>query len=543
VSSRALRFTLLLAACGAFSGQAAFANWIASGTFKYQDREFNASGFTGVEPSRPIRLATVEVRDANKSGGQAILATTATDINGNFAVTVVDSSTRTIAFRVLSDSSAVAGLFLEVTNVNGQVNNYAVTSPNFPNHGPTVNLSMGTVTGMIGAGGEPFNIYDVALNSMMFLRDLNGIYPDSANNLLLEWEPFSGVTATNFLSTGLIQVGDPSAYNDTVIQHESGHYARKVYSATDSPGGIHHLTNCNQDLRLAWEEGWATFFGQAVRLHFDLPNPQLYVKTTGQAGPGHLDFYFDVEQEAPYACDGSASEVVVYAALWDLIDSAATPDASPGEEDASDWMAAPESSVWDVMKNYIRTATNRTLEDFWDGWFMQGEGFATQIRDVFANQVVQFYEDADEPNETPALAKPFPTTGLLVRKTYFKNAGNGAGTVDADYYAFEARAGTTYTIETQNLIGDANTSLILYRSDGVTQLAANDDRSPGIKSSFISFLAPQDGTYYIKSFHSTGYGIYGSYDLAVYANIYTVGGGALRSIAPLPKPVTTPQIN
>ena len=47
-------------------------------------------------------------------------------------------------------------------------------------------------------------------------------------------------------------------------------------------------------------------------------------------------------------------------------------------------------------------------------------------------------------------------------------------------------------------------------------LAANDDRLQFVdKSSFISFIAPSTGTYFVKSFHSTGFGIYGSYDISV----------------------------
>jgi len=37
----------------------------------------------------------VEVRDANAKGGSALLATTATDANGNFSIVVSDNKTRT----------------------------------------------------------------------------------------------------------------------------------------------------------------------------------------------------------------------------------------------------------------------------------------------------------------------------------------------------------------------------------------------------------------------------------------------------------------
>jgi len=504
----------------------AWANWVASGSFLYQDREFDQTGFTGNQPTLPVRFATLEIRDLNVNGGQQLLATGSTDGAGNFSISVVDASTKTrnIVARILSTSTGVAGLYLSVTNVNGSTVPYAVTSAGFPHSNPNLNMSLGTTTAAIGSGGEAFNLYDVSYNSVDYLRFLTGAFPGSTQALTVQWEPFSGITATNYLGSGVVRVGDPSGYNDTVVQHETGHYARELYSATDSPGGVHHLTNCNQDLRLAWEEGWATFFGQAVRKHFGLPRPQLYVKTTGGAGAGNLDFYFDVEAEEPYTCRGAASEVTVYATLWDVIDSASTPDASPGFDETWDFMAASDTSVWDVMANYIRTATNRTLEDFWDGWFVRNQGYLSQMKQVFSNHSVEYYPTLVEPNDAVATATFVQNNGIPVHETYFKDVGNGSGSPDNDFFKFSTETGILYIIQTNNLQSDANTSLILYAPDGVTQLAANDDRSPGVTSSLIQFTAPTTNTYYVKSFHGAGYGIYGSYDFSITSSVNKTGG-------------------
>jgi len=56
-----VRRTLLAGAVLLAFAQAAHANWTASGTFSYRDREFDQTGFTGATPTRPIRLADVEV--------------------------------------------------------------------------------------------------------------------------------------------------------------------------------------------------------------------------------------------------------------------------------------------------------------------------------------------------------------------------------------------------------------------------------------------------------------------------------------------------
>src|SRR5258705_12626946 len=318
--------TLLTLFCAA-SGMA-YANWTATGSFRYVDREFDQNGFTGAQPSLPIRLANVEVRDFNASGSKALLATGSTDANGNFSIAVTDSKTRTVYVRVVSASTAVATLYLRVENVLIPKNSYAVSSANVPNHAPSTNVNFGTVTAGIGSGGEAFNIYDVALRSVDYLASLNGgVRPGSSNLLTLEWEPSSGNVVSDYnYANKRVHVGDPSGYNDTVVQHETGHYAFHLNSANDNPGGIHHLTDCNQDIRLAFEEGRATWFGQSVRRFYALSRPDLYVKTTGAPGPGNLDFYFNVETESPYYCDGAASEVSTYAALWDINDSSTTAD-------------------------------------------------------------------------------------------------------------------------------------------------------------------------------------------------------------------------
>jgi Bacterial pre-peptidase C-terminal domain len=74
---------------------------------------------------------------------------------------------------------------------------------------------------------------------------------------------------------------------------------------------------------------------------------------------------------------------------------------------------------------------------------------------------------------------------------------------DTDWAYFEARGGTTYRIETSNLAAGVDTQLVLYRGfeehgwEGMTEIAANDDRGPGDASSAITFTAPSDGSFLV----------------------------------------------
>lgn len=499
-------------------------NWTANGSFKYQDREFDENGFTGVTPSLPIRFAKVEVR-FRQGGGTQLLATGATDANGNYSIDVLnDTTVRDIQIRVLT-ASGLPDLFLQVTNVNGSKVNYAVSTGFFLSHQPNQNLNAGNFTGLIGAGAEAFNVYDVGLNSIEYLKFLNGTRPGSSQELKLQWESFGGVFVNSYLGSNVVQVSDFSPYNDTVIQHETGHYAIYNFAASDSPGGVHHLTNCNQDLRLAFDEGYATYFGQSVRLHFGLSHPQLYVKTTGAAGAGNLDFFFDVEDEDPFTCKGGASEVTVYSTLWDVVDSVSTPDDTLGMEESWDALGSAGVQVWDVMRNYLPSASNKSIEDFWDGWFIRNEGFLGSMITMFSQHGMDFKNDLAEPNEASATALELASNGWPFHASYFKDQGNGAGGVDQDFFKFFTIVGQVYKIQTTALVGDANTSISVISPDGTTVLFSNDDRNALDKSSLINFTAATTGPYFIKSFHGAGLGIYGSYDISVTGTPLNQGSG------------------
>jgi len=441
------RVATLLALCWLVSMGLAYGNWTASGTFRYIDREFDQNGFTGVEPALPIRYANVEVRDANAKGGGALLATGAANASGTFSIQVSDNKTRTVYVRVLTTSTATAGLFLKVQNRVTPKSPYAVASAIVPSHSPSANVNFGTLTAAIGAGGEGFNLFDMGVRAIDFIAAMNGSRPGSSSLLTLEWQANAGGSASSYNSSNrTISVGDISAYNDTVVAHESGHYAYHLYSGSDSPGGAHHLSDCGQDLRLAYDEGRATWFGQSVRRYHNLPRPELYVRMTGGPGPGNLDFYFNVETETPFACDGASSEVAVYSALWDINDSVATADATPGVDDET--LARPDADGWDVDKNYVKTAINKSLEDFWDGWFTRGKGFTSGMIAAFQRTNVEFYTDPGEPNDSVAAAPPVSTNGTSHR-TYFADVNNnGVGEADNDFFSFSAVAGTIYTIET-----------------------------------------------------------------------------------------------
>ena len=487
---------------------AARADWVASGACAYVDREFDAGGFTGAEPIRPARFVDVQVVDGNQIRGQGVA-----NADGSFNFVVSDNQTRNIYIRCLARRTTSTGIPVEVRSATSSGTTWSVRGPTINSHPPTQPVNAGTLVAVPAAGGEAFNLYDNVLHGTQYLNAIRGgespaplmlVVFNSANSTVSSWDGTQIMAARN------------AGYDDTVVLHEMGHYVTAKFSASHSPGGAHSLSNCNQDMRLAWEEGQATNFGCSVRRWAALPNSQLYVRTTGQAGPGNLQFSFDVETQAPYSCRGATSETVVHSTLWDLGDGPSTPDSSPGTDEPWDLLQGLDQERFEVQDVVLPGAANISLEDFWDGWFSpsMAHGHLPEMRAIFRPLGVEYEPDVMEPDDTVAEARLVTPGPAVYHLTFFADRdGNLVGEADPDYFGFDAVGGSPYTLETFNLVGDANTTLTLFANDGTTVLASNDDRGPGDKSSLVSYTPPSSTRLYLRSSHGVGFGIYGSYDL------------------------------
>ena len=489
----------------------ALADYNVSGRFVFVDREFDANGFTGVEPQLPIRFATVEVVDANKIKGSGV-----TDASGNFLIHLVDTATRDIYIRCLARRQTTTAVPLDVRSSSQSADIWSIRSQTFVGHPPNQDVFIGTLAAVPGAGGEAFNLLDATILGSDYLVALrgSGSYPllyivfNAINPNLSSFSP----------STNSITQARNAGYDDTVVLHEMGHYVVKNFSRTDSPAGEHHLSDCNQNLMLAFEEGHASFFGLSARRFANKPHASLYVRTTGLPGPGNVQFYFAAETQLPFVCRGSSSETTVYSALWDLNDGASTTDETPGSEEAWDLLSGQDAGYWKVMTLYLPGAANISLEDFWDGWFHPSvnNGHYSEIKSIFRELGVEYFPDDFESNDVIGEARNVVPGNTPLHLTYFADRNNDLlGEADTDLFAFNALAGTPYAIETLNLLSDANTSLTLLASNGSTVLASNNDRSINDPSSLILYTPTTSGTLYVKSVHASDFGIYGSYDLRI----------------------------
>ena len=493
----------------------ASADWTATGSAQYRDREFGPTGFTGREPLLPIRSADVEVLDAVSLN---VLAAGVTDDLGAFSIVVPDTQARDVQVRVLTRADETPDLYLRVMTEAGIP--YAIASPVEPTHDPDADHDFGALVADIAQGGEAFNCFDMGLLGIDYLAYVDGSRPGASDAVDIFWEAGRGNTVS-YATPFSLEVRDSGAYDDTVILHEFAHFVVFNFSDSDNPGGAHGFAQCDQDPMLSWDEGHATFFGCSVRRHFGLPLANIYVRTTGAPGPGHLSLYADLETESEYECDGSTSEVAVFTALWDVFDGVATPDFTPGIDDSpADMLSLDDVEHWETMTAGLPGRLRISTEDYWDAWFQSPvlNGSLPGMIGAFSGAGIEYFEDAHEPNPDLASATPVQPDGIPVDATYFNDPeGDGSGDEvhDGDWYSFPVVQGVDYTVETLNLWSAADTQLWLRNSGGST-LVSNDDRAIDDASSRVNWTATASETLFVEIGQPNDRTPYGSYDLRVY---------------------------
>ncbi len=389
-----------------------------TGKFLYEDRDFGLDGFAEIPTARPIRFAEVRIME-----GATVLATGATDARGEFSVPVSGSGQQSVTALCIARSGSSGGPLLAVRVANDDFSfgdYYAVSSAQMAAPGAGA-LDMGsTIATSTTDAGKAFNIWDVAVDGLEFVASslANGSMP--AEPLTVTWRA-DHARSGSFFSSGrgrYVYIGNRAAYDDTVVSHELGHFIDHLFSKSDSPGGQHFIGDGDQDIRLSWSEGLATFLGSWMRKFKGHPRPDTYVSTDGS----RVSFSYELEtldgNVVMASKTGSTNEAAVSAALWDITDGPGEGDDSPGTDD--DPLERPFSDVWEVLTRHMPlvAAPGLTVEDFWDGWFSTGlnKGFPREMETTFAfRNGIEFLPDPLE-NDDAAQIAPRLGPGLLPRK-------------------------------------------------------------------------------------------------------------------------------
>jgi len=344
-----------------------------SGKVRYQDFPVTTGGWgaSNMLPARNVDVEAVRVMDG------AVLGRTTTDAAGDYRIDFFNGGDPEYNVRVVAE------------HVGPTVSQRVQTNAGSLwvwNSVETFDSSVNPVEAdvdfeILGVDGSAvLNIFDQGVTLAAYARTLSGRRPSDAT-----WHWTSGQLANHLNGFGggvshysrdsnlwirgastatEIANGMPNntdQWDDTVMGHEYGHFVEDDYSIGDSPGGQHFI-NGYSDPRLAWSEGFATWFGQAALgspWYLDRAGNMWSVRYNAESGGGMP------LGNSPANLSGQVCEAVVTMILWDLSDTT---------NETFDTLQGQIAGIWASFGIYLpggnfadRGVVGRDLMDFLDG--------------------------------------------------------------------------------------------------------------------------------------------------------------------------------
>jgi hypothetical protein len=267
---------------------------------------------------------------------------------------------------------------------------------------------------------------------------------------------------------------DSDVFDDACVAHEVGHFYMNQFGRSDSPGGPHGAKQ-SLDPRLAWSEGWATFFGCAA-------TGSSVFRNTAENGTLRPTRVFDIEQNrVARAQFGPTGEMSVASTLWDLFDTRA---------DAGDRLALGFTPLWDALRD-TRGERFVYLGDFFDVLHRADPSLGPALRAILKTHGVRC-----KPGTAPDFASPFPApiaSGKVVSdlaNSILPPPASGSHSLSTSslFYEFVVASPGTVSIELQwTGSGGApdDLDLRLYDADGKA-LQSSESRDPaGVTESIV----------------------------------------------------------
>lgn len=448
--------------------------------------------------SRGLRLAekrrapavgvTVDaVRDADPS---EIVGSAVTDYQGHFEIGLATEESLRLRVRSVMGNVKVEHPF------TGDV--YVVDSAAFTPD-PAGSVTRNVLAADATRASGPFNLLDVARRCVAYARRYEpGLDPPP---LAFRWSD-DEIDGTFYVDnpdgqTDVIHVNGERAVNsdefdDTVVAHEFGHFLARAFSRDDTFGG-YHVIGQRLDPRVAWSEGWATFFGCAAMGTGDKIDS--YGTNGRRAKVRKLE-----KNKLPGDKPGVTSEHTVSSVLWDLFDPAA---------DAGDSVSLGFGPVWTAFRGGMRDERFTYLLDFCDVLVRDDPARGGAVAAVLAARKIKY-----TPGQTPVSPDAFPApiaSGAQVRGVADSASAQQAN-LDASSRLFEftlsAPGAVSLVLEWQS-VGGAPSDLDLYllgREGNVIQQSA---AGPGTLTETIDLPSLDAGTYVVevRSWGDAGAGV------------------------------------
>ncbi|HEX7114467.1 MAG TPA: hypothetical protein VF193_05010 [Steroidobacter sp.] len=375
-----------------------------SGVITFDRIPFSPQPDQGLTPNSPVRSPARQVVVEAIDPGRVVLASTVTDLSGNYSLEVPAQRDMRIRAKaqMLKTDAAPTWNFAVRNNMNGDAL-WALESSlfNSGSEDSTHNLNAGTGWGGSSYTGTraaaPFAILDTVFQAkeLILSASPNAVFPP----LDLFWNPTNrqsdqfcpdngdigttsyvvfgqgGLDSCNVTGVsgiyvlGNFTVGDTDEFDQHVIAHEFGHYVEHRFSRSDSIGGDHGFGD-KLDLRVAFGEGWGNAYSAMV-----LSDPLYRDSAAGIS----QDFNFSLEDDSGDN-EGWYSEFSVGEILWDVFDTD-----SPTE--LADTVSLGFEPIFMVMTGrQIQTAALTSIFSFADALIDENGAEASGIRALLTQE-------------------------------------------------------------------------------------------------------------------------------------------------------------
>jgi hypothetical protein len=301
----------------------------------------------------PVFGGNVQIWD-DDTGPDEFIDTAVTDTNGNYSITVNNDDGFLQGDRDVYAKFVTKNSFVD-THVHGG-STYEVDSAT---HDETPDGTTITEDFIFDSGGnnDSLSVFQAATWIASYVAfDAEG---SALPQVGIDWP--NGDDHSFY--DGEVNIEQPDRYDWDTVHHEFGHYVMDQLNIDDNPGGTHNIGDCISDVhgddksegnRLAWGEGWPTYFGTSGQ--FEMNMGALGVPRVGDAQ------YDDLEDgSVSYGMDtqdnngrGEDNEVAVQRLLWDLYDS---------NSDGRDSISRSDNSIWNAIKG--AAGSPQILSHYW----------------------------------------------------------------------------------------------------------------------------------------------------------------------------------
>lgn len=402
----------------------------------------------------PAQNVTVEVYDEDVIFDD-LIATVTTNDNGYYIATVDtgdgwnEGESFDIYVKVCSK-----GANITITDSSGDVYEHTSNTTKNVKDGIEKTVYISNTTD----SGKSFSVHQAMQYANKFMKNIEGAF---LNNIAVSFPDSSQGTSCFSPSDEHIYILEGDAFDWDVLQHEYGHYVQHEFGIADNPGGTHffnvnhadYVSNKSKGVRLAWAEGWATYFAIGLQTELSLSSSSIpNVGDTEYSDTVDASINYDIETVDDGYLLGEAGEVAVSGVLYDLTDPSSSSD--------YDSIYFYFSDIWNITKANDCTTLSSLITGIYNA------GYTTYAKLRIGNTLTHFKVAANLHDNPSSVYDETPTFSWAVQggSTKYPNNSFRLSFYDEQYNLILTvyTTGSTYTLTSSQWSTVASASLTIY---------------------------------------------------------------------------------